>query len=170
MENKKKTEFIIIDANMFRGTDDEIQKMDILEETNQTKLLFDKADHDSEEVKNNYQASKVIFIVYGIIQKLQKEKQINAVIFFQYETKNSVDMNELNISVYKEYKAKVIIGNQSLFFFLGQNSSIISNVYWISKEKMFFSKSFYDTIEKSEYKFEYQTYLLNEFKKMVKHL
>ena len=81
MDNKKKTEFIIIDANMFRGTDDEIQQMDILEETNQAKLLFDKLDYDSEEVNNNYQASKVIFIVYGIIQKLQKEKQINAIIF-----------------------------------------------------------------------------------------
>ena len=113
--------------------------------------------------------SKVILIIYGIIKKVNKQKNVHAVIFFQYKTNTYTEMNKLNNSVDEEYGAEVFVGNQSLFFFLGQNDSKISSVYWVSKEKMFFSKSFNDFVTTAKRKFDYKTFSPFEMIEMMKH-
>ena len=140
----------VIDMNSIRGSDDEQIRIGI-------RNLIIKDKEDGLMVQSKQQE-----ITYGIIKTIlsSSEGLIDLILYFQTENRGYNDMQNLINSYFSEYNIniennnsknnkntiRILIGNQSLFYYLGWMSSQIKKVFWITKEKSLFSKNFYCTM------------------------
>ena len=140
----------VIDMNSIRGSDDEQIRIGI-------RNLIIKDKEEGLMVQSKQQE-----ITYGIIKTIlsSSEGLIDLILYFQTENRGYNDMQNLINSYFSEYNIntennnskinkntiRILIGNQSLFYYLGWMSSQIMKVFWITKEKSLFSKNFYWTM------------------------
>ena len=150
-------ECLIIDIASIRGSEEEIQLLKISDEIKQ----FD--DFMSED------SSKLTKIVISMINKIQSSKNSCWIIlFFSSKTRFYEELNG-KMNLFKIWNSVILlIGLQSLFYFLGCNWKEFSSLKWISKEQMFFSQEFMNTARKFDNFINWRVYSLNQFDIAIK--
>ena len=152
-------EWFIIDVSSIRGSKDEEQQLRISEETMQT--------NDSKSEDNN-QLTNIILFMINQIQISMKDNWI--ILFFNCKTRYYEEIKVKISQLNKNNNILLLIGQQSLFYFLGRKVKEFSFLKWISKEKMFFSHTFIETAWEFDYSPNLKVYPLFKFDNAIKKL
>lgn len=145
-------ECFIIDIASIRGTKEEEKLFD-----------FDShMDQLSECILEDVALSTKIVI--GMIIKIMSSKGNSTIILFSRINNERSQNLWKNVGLcFEEHNVIQLIGQQSLFYFLGRKMDEFSHVSWVTKEKMFFSKDFIKTFLSLEGWPEWRIFTLSRF-------
>ena len=134
--NKVLAECFIIDIDSIRSTKEE-EKL----------FVFDShMDQLSECILEDVALSTKIVI--GMIIKIISSKGNSTIILFSRINNERSQNLWKNVGLcFEEHNVIQLIGQQSLFYFLGYKINEFSHVSWVTKEQMFFLKGFHRHFE-----------------------
>ena len=150
--NKVSAKCFIIDIASIRGTKEEEKLFD-----------FDsQMDQLSECILEDVALSTKIVI--GMIMKIMSSKGNSTIILFSRINNERFQNLWENVGLlFKNDNVIQLIGQQSLFYYLGCKMNDFSHVFWISKEQMFFSKDLIETVRSYGGLQKWKVFTLNRF-------
>ena len=150
--------WFIIDIASIRGSQDEVKQLNI--------------QHQFDEISDEFNNTPLLIqILASMIIKINDESKdkANIILYSSCENRYSIDAKSMVDQRFAIENIKAVVGQQSLFYLLGNMSKEVASVKWITKERLFFSQSFLQTIKNDEDWFERKAYSLFQFEDAIKH-
>ena len=167
LKNKKasrdlKSTVIVIDTTSYRGSDEELKQTGVMD------FVQNKKKNGDFIVKSKQQE-----ILYEIVEYLfdSSDGNTDLILYIQSEGRICDDTSKMVNQYFENFilnadknyfeardRLRILVGNQSLWYYLGYRSPQINEIIWFSKEKAFFSRNFYNLMNELKMDTKIKTY------------
>ena len=161
MSDSKKCCFVI-DWNSIRGSKNEVSRLNLLKMPSHNPSLI------NQDSSLRYEGIKMI--LYLIVTKIQdncNKKEI--ILYFRSKCTYSSEIKLMMENDFVFKSVKLLIGQQSLFLFIGYKLNDFSSVCWLSNEWLFLSKNLIETISIIENKCQWKVFSPLKYENAIKH-
>ena len=158
----KRGNVVIVDVSGYRGSDEEQILLGI-------KDIITKEKEKGIKIQSKHQE-----LLFGVIKALLNSSKgfMDLILYFQSEWRGYIDIQSLVEMYFSEYEVSggnsllkedkdritLLVGSQSLFYYLGWKSRNIKHVLWFTKEKALFSRNFYNIMKSTRHEILIETY------------
>ena len=142
MSDEKKQKIIVLDVLSYRGGNDEQERLGVEE------IKWERLEEDKHITK-----SKHLDIIYKIIKILfdSSDGNMHLILSLPSQSRFIDELHDMANKYFSEYRENaerkknekwnrliILVGSQTLFYYIGSMCDTINKVLWFAKEKSFF--------------------------------